>query len=521
MREFNVTGLCVPDKHYMADTGEKIAEIMKLIVRGKYFSINRARQYGKTTTLALLRRRLPTEYTVISISFEGAGDAIFEDESSFCRMLLDLCSVDVERQKLPYSEIWNDESITNIFLLNRFITEVCRGKKIVLMIDEVDKLSNNFVFMRFLGMLREKYLLRQEDRDFSFHSVILAGVYDIRNIKTKIIQAGTHQLQDGEKRVLSPWNIATSFDIDMSLSIKNIASMLVEYENDHKTGMDIEAVSKEIRAYTNGYPYLVSRICQEIEEKLERDWTANGVHRAIKRMLFERSTLIDDIAKNLANNENLREFMFSIVALGERHRYNVMSAAMDLGLTFGFLIKQDNDVVIGNKFFEILLYDYFIAEMKIEKKELREDLDSEVVFDNKFNMQLTIEKFAQHYYEMYRENKKKFIENECRMLFLTYLAPLINGNGFCHVESETRNARRMDLIVDYNTDQFIVELKLWYGEISHEKALDQLVGYLDSKNKDTGYLLTFDFRKEKNTGKPRAEWIEHKGKKIFDMMVGV
>jgi hypothetical protein len=136
-------------------------------------------------------------------------------------------------------------------------------------------------------------------------------------------------------------------------------------------------------------------------------------------------------------------------------------------------------------------------------------------------MQLTIEKFAQHYYEMYRDSKKTFIENECRMLFLTYLAPLINGGGFCHVESETRNARRMDLIVDYGADQFIVELKLWYGEVSHEKALDLIAGYLDSKNKDTGYLLTFDFRKEENTGKPKAERVEYKGKKIFDMMVGI
>ena len=159
--------------------------------------------------------------------------------------------------------------------------------------------------------------------------------------------------------------------------------------------------------------------------------------------------------------------------------------------------------------------------MRLSRKAPLEALPLEVVFDNKFNMQLTIEKFAAHYYEMYRDSQKKFAENECRMLFLTYLSPLINGNGFCHVESETRNARRMDLTVDYGTEQFIVELKLWYGEVSHEKALDQIAGYLDSKNKDSGYLLTFDFRKEENTGKPKAQWVEHNGKKIFDMMVGI
>jgi hypothetical protein len=44
---------------------------------------------------------------------------------------------------------------------------------------------------------------------------------------------------------------------------------------------------------------------------------------------------------------------------------------------------------------------------------------------------------------------------------------------------------------------------------------------LDSKGKDTGYLLTFDFRKENNTGKPRTQWVEFGGKRILDIMVGV
>jgi hypothetical protein len=89
------------------------------------------------------------------------------------------------------------------------------------------------------------------------------------------------------------------------------------------------------------------------------------------------------------------------------------------------------------------------------------------------------------------------------------------------LESETRDGERTDVIVDYNSEQFIVELKLWRGEVSHEKALEQLAGYLDSKGKDVGFLLTFDFRKENNVGKPRVERVEFGGKRIFDVMVGV
>lgn len=54
MKTFNTTAVCVPDKHYMVDISEKIEKIKELVDAGKYFTINRARQYGKTTTLAAL-----------------------------------------------------------------------------------------------------------------------------------------------------------------------------------------------------------------------------------------------------------------------------------------------------------------------------------------------------------------------------------------------------------------------------------------------------------------------------------
>jgi hypothetical protein len=60
------------------------------------------------------------------------------------------------------------------------------------MIDEVDKTSNNRVYIHFLGMLRDKYLARKDGREFTFQSVILAGVYDIKNLKLKMINEGVY-----------------------------------------------------------------------------------------------------------------------------------------------------------------------------------------------------------------------------------------------------------------------------------------------------------------------------------------
>lgn len=47
---------------------------------GKYFTINRARQYGKTTTLRALYRYLQTEYDVVLLDFQSFGSEEFRTE---------------------------------------------------------------------------------------------------------------------------------------------------------------------------------------------------------------------------------------------------------------------------------------------------------------------------------------------------------------------------------------------------------------------------------------------------------
>jgi predicted AAA+ superfamily ATPase len=75
-KEFNITGNCRAKEHYMADVSKKLEQVYNLVERGKYFIINRPRQYGKTTTLYTLADMLQKtgEYVVLNASFEGLGD---------------------------------------------------------------------------------------------------------------------------------------------------------------------------------------------------------------------------------------------------------------------------------------------------------------------------------------------------------------------------------------------------------------------------------------------------------------
>lgn len=58
------------------------------------------------------------------------------------------------------------------------------SRPVVLIIDEVDSTGNNQVFIDFLAQLRGYYFARDEMS--IFHSVILAGMYSIKNLKLKL-----------------------------------------------------------------------------------------------------------------------------------------------------------------------------------------------------------------------------------------------------------------------------------------------------------------------------------------------
>ncbi len=243
---FNVTGPCIPTKHYMADISKQIAQIRKMVDAGEYFAINRARQFGKTTTLTALEKALKEDYLVIWLDFQALGSASYENENIFSLSFLELFFRELKRVHADKRQEMKDcmaeiqkvrrEHPRKFDLMELFgqLLEICRTseKPVVLMIDEVDSASNNQVFLDFLAQLRNYFLERDTKGVVTFQSVILTGVYDIKNLKRKI-------RPDESYKTNSPWNIAADFTLDMSLSRDGIAGMLAEYEKDYHTGMDI------------------------------------------------------------------------------------------------------------------------------------------------------------------------------------------------------------------------------------------------------------------------------------------
>ncbi len=56
------------------------------------------------------------------------------------------------------------------------------------------------------------------------------------------------------------------------------------------------------------------------------------------------------------------------------------------------------------------------------------------------------------------------------------------------------------MVVDYNGEQFVIELKIWRGSAYHKKGEQQLAQYLEHYHLKKGYLLSFNFNKKKASG---------------------
>lgn len=495
----------------MVDVTERVEGIRQMIERGDYFCINRGRQYGKTTTLKAIQRMLQPECLVLSISFEGLGQSNMETDEAVARTFVKILDFQMEYLEMDAAimDLIHNAATQEIFslqALSQTISRLCKlaGKPVVLLIDEVD---NYEPFLHFLGMLRNKYL----DRGMipTFQSVILAGVYDIKNLKLKIRTEGEHQYN-------SPWNIAVPFDVDMSLHTPGIASMLREYAADNSLSFDVDTVAQLIYDYTCGYPFLVSRICQIIDNK-SYTWDHQGVIDAVHDLLYEQNTLFDDAVKKLDDYPELRQLMKSILFSGDRRSFSPDEKYIQLGLQFMFIRVVNGYLTVANRILETRLYNLFAAEQQNAQIYTCGSLDkARFVQDGHLDVRGILERFVEHFNDIYGSEPQEFLEKEGRRLFLLYLRPIINGVGNYYVEAETRDESRTDVVIDYRGRQYVIEMKIWRGNAYNERGEKQLAEYLDYYHLTTGYLVSFSFNKSKQ---PSVREVMVGDKKIVEALV--
>jgi hypothetical protein len=519
-KRFNITGLCLPNEHYMADVSGKMKQVMEFVDNGEYFIINRPRQYGKTTTLATIANTLneKVDYVTFKLSFEGVGDSFFSNEKELAQGFLFIMA-SYARYRIKDLTDWlkeKEKQVETLKDLSEVISELVykTEKKVVVLIDEVDKSSNNQLFISFLAMLRDKYLMRQDAP--TFHSVVLAGVHDVKSLKLQI-------RPNEEAKLNSPWNIAAEFKVDMNLYPHEIKPMLEEYAANKNVSMDTEGVAERLFYYTSGYPFLVSKLCKMIDEdrlpkKTEKTWNYGDIEWAVKRLVQETNTNFESLIKNLENNTELYSLVFRVAIDSESIPFNIHNPAINLGLLHGmFKYSNGNGLQIHNRIYSEVIYDYMTVKLIVSQLPQTREFRTDYKFDDgTLNMEAVLLGFQAFMKKEYSRQDRDFLERHGRLVFLAFLKPILNGGGFDFKEPQVSEERRLDVAITYLKDKFVAELKLWRGEKAHQKGLLQLNTYLEGQGLNEGYLLIFDHSEVKNWD---SYWKTVEGKRVFIVWV--
>ena len=490
---------------------------------GEYFAINRPRQYGKTTMLETIMRTLvqSDEWLVFSISFEGIDSQTSSEMTPFCQAFVRLLADEMYNRGNVELEIFLKEKADTIIILNdvsRLITELAHksNRKMILLIDEVDKSSNNQLFLDFLGMLRNKYLHRFKPSDLTFHSVILAGLYDVKTLKTKI-------RPDSDAKYNSPWNIAADFNVVMELQPNEIVPMLEDFAQERHVSMDFQAVADALFYYTSGYPFLVSALCKIFDEtilptKTERNWTVFDVETVADKLIkSERSnTNFDSLIKNLENNPELYDLIYRMVIENEIVPYNIHAPLISMALQHG-IVRNGQGLNIHNRIYREVIVNYMTVKAITERKSLNiETSEPYILANNALDMRKVLLKFQELMQLEYSKKDGGFIERHGRLVFLAFLKPIINGKGYAFKEPEISEERRMDIAISFFQHKYVVELKIWRGKTAHDKGLKQLGNYLDRQQLPEGFLVIFEQTAIKSWKKG---WLRVNGKRVFGVWV--
>ena len=206
--------------------------------------------------------------------------------------------------------------------------------------------------------------------------------------------------------------------------------------------------------------------------------------------------------RQLAEYPELKQMLSVLLFQGKRISFNVDHPAIELAAMFGYIVNRNGCIQVANRIFEMRLYSFFLSEEELTNAiyDVAQGNKNLYIQNERLDMELVLEKFVQHFKDVYGDHDEKFLEAYGRKLFLLYLKPIINGTGNYYIEAQTRDAKRIDVIVDYRGEQFIIELKIWHGNEYNERGEEQLAEYLDYFHQKKGYLISFNFNKSKRTG---------------------
>ena len=527
MRRFGTEGRLYPEDHYIVPRTEETADFINRVKQGKYIVLFAPRQTGKTTFFQLALDALVAEdpsYFPIPLNFEiyeGCTPSDFYE--GFCEDIREeVETVFHERGEMPpaaVTQFLENAQITNHLSVRRFFTQFARllelhygiKQNVVLLIDEFDAIPPDAV-MGFLRSLRHIYL---SGKTRCPHSVGIVGVKNIAQLNYD--------------RSISPFNIQDEFHLP-NFTLQQVHELLGQYTEEVGQPF-IPEVIESLHKQTAGQPFLVNRFAQilTIELDIPKTDTITMTHfsKAHRRILREQNRNVQHLLTNIRRNPRFETLLMEITSYDKGVNFNSDDEVISELATYGVITEDANGLC------EILnpIYQYRIMRaFKQPVNGLERDYfpeDTRAGFKDYLTRtgELAIQPLLDNFRDFIAragfrilqipETPQEFV-GQC--LLFTYLDQFIRLVD-AHIYLEVQTGRgRMDLIILHNGSKYIVETKIWEGDLLYEAGKQQLATYLTLEGAGEGYYIVFDHRQNPE---PRAETETQNGLTIRSYVIPV
>jgi len=491
MKFFSIAGPVRPEDHYCLPLATRLNEheLRELIEQKKYFILHAPRQTGKTSTMINFARQLnmESEYTALYVNVESAQAA----RSNYIKGIATILEQFFTRIKdqLPeehhiiayLAQLLKQENYTGSSLnsmLNEWSTHTT--KPIVLFIDEIDSLVGD-TLISVLRQLRSGY----DQRPSGFpQSICLIGVRDVRD----------YRIWSDEQQAMilggSAFNIKTKSIRMADFTEAEVHTLFLQHTAETGQKFDDDAIAYAFEI-TQGQPWLVNALAQEACFELQTDRTKpitkNIIERAKEILIKRRDTHLDVLIDRL-QEPRVRNIIDAIITgnikTADELKQDDILYARDLGL-----IKLKGLEIANPIYQEVIPRELTYAK----QEEMIQDIKWYQNPDGSLNMHLLLEAFT----EFYRENSADWLA-DCRykesgphLLMMAFLQRVINGGGKIHREYALAR-KRLDLLLAWNKQKFVIELKVFRDAKTEPDGLLQTAEYMDIAGALEGHLIIFD-----------------------------
>ena len=509
-RFFNTTGPCRPDKHYMLPPERRLPAVRRLVDEERYFVVHAARQTGKTTAMRALAEQLRAEGQVaLHVSLEASRHtpSLAEVEPRWIQAVVDHARWTLPAADRPPEGAGAGAPGTRLAGLLGDWAMALHPRPLVLLLDEVDTIEGE-AMVNFLAQLRSGF--NHRPRTFP-SSIVLVG---LRDLKDYLVQAkGGLPPNPG-----SPFNIKAE-----SLTLRNftrdeVAELYSQHTDDTGQPFTGDAIDRSW-FWTRGQPFLVNALAYHLTRRepipAPTPITGADIDRAKEALLLSRTTHLDNLVRRLHEPRVAR--ILRPILLGELPPTDV-SDDFDYAADLGLLVKGESGWEPANPLYREVLIG---ALVQVPQDVLPAPWWPWRTVDGRLDLPALIDAFLdwwrRHGDLLIEQADAGWREAAAHLAFMAFLQRVVNGGGQVHREYASGRGR-LDLLVQYGPDRFVIELKrVPPAHVSlqtvREEGIAQLAGYLDQLGLAEGWMLVFDQRPGQSWEQRRwREQVERGGK---------